>query len=60
MMLELEELLGPRAQDVRVVDIAGEPVLERKYGARIPVLTIDGDFVCDYRLDRDRIREWMK
>jgi hypothetical protein len=60
MLHELAELLGPDVEKVQVVDISGDPTLERKYGMRIPVLTADGDFVCDYRLDRDRVREWMK
>jgi hypothetical protein len=60
MLLDLADLLGSKANDVQVLDISGDPTLERKYGTRIPVLTIDGEFVCDYRLDRDRVREWMK
>jgi hypothetical protein len=60
MLLELAELLGPKINEVQVVDITGDLHLERKYGTRIPVLTIDGDFVCDYRLDRDRVGEWLK
>ena len=53
---ELAELLGPAAAaTVQVVDIEGDPELERKYGARIPVLLADGEFVCAYRLDRERV-----
>ena len=54
---ELAELLGPAvAAAVQVVDIAGDPELERKYGTRIPVLLADGEFVCAYRLDVERVR----
>lgn len=60
MLLELAELLGPNIDQVQVVDITGDTQLERKYGTRIPVLTIDGDFVCAYKLDRERVGEWMK
>jgi hypothetical protein len=57
MLEELAELLGPEAAAaVQVVDIDGQPELERRYGTRIPVLTADGDFVCAYRLDGDRVR----
>jgi hypothetical protein len=57
MLEELAELLGPQAAAaVQVVDIAGEPELERRYGTRIPVLMADGEFVCAYRLDVDRVR----
>jgi Glutaredoxin-like domain (DUF836) len=55
MLEELSEVLGPQAP-VQVVDIDGEPELERKYGTRIPVLLADGEFVCAYRLDVDRVR----
>jgi glutaredoxin len=55
MLEELAELLGPQAA-VQVVDIDGEPELERKYGTRIPVLLADGEFVCAYRLDVERVR----
>ena len=60
MLHELAELLGPAAKDVGVVDISGAPTLERKYGTRIPVLTIDGEFVCDYRLNRERVKGWLE
>ena len=58
MLEELAEVLGPQAA-VQVVDIDGEPELERKYGARIPVLLADGEFVCAYRLDAQRVRAYL-
>jgi Glutaredoxin-like domain (DUF836) len=60
LMEELAELLGPAvAAAVQVVDIAGDPELERKYGTRIPVLLADGEFVCAYRLDVERVRAYL-
>jgi hypothetical protein len=57
MLEELAELLGPEAAAaVQVVDIDGQPELERRYGTRIPVLTADDAFVCAHRLDADRVR----
>jgi len=57
MLEELAQLLGPEAAAaVQVVDIEGQPELERRYGTRIPVLTADGEFVCAYRLDTERVR----
>jgi hypothetical protein len=59
LLLELAQLLGPQAAaGVQVVDIAGVPELERRYGERIPVLMADGEFVCAYRLDAGRVRAW--
>jgi glutathione S-transferase len=57
LLTELAELLGPAdAAQVSVVDIDQDPALVRKYGHRIPVLLADGEFVCDYRLDHERVR----
>jgi len=57
MLEELAALLGPEAAAaVQIVDIDGQPELEHRYGTRIPVLTADGDFVCAYRLDVQRVK----
>jgi hypothetical protein len=55
LIVELAPLLGP-VDRVMVVDISGDPELERRYGQRIPVLLADGEFVCAHRLDADRVR----
>lgn len=58
LLTELAEELPPaQAAGVSVVDVDQDPELVRKYGHRVPVLLADGDFVCDYRLDRARVRE---
>lgn len=60
LLEELAELLGPAAAAaVQVVDIEADPELERKYGTRIPVLLADGEFVCAYRLDPQRVRPYL-
>ncbi|HEY0943030.1 MAG TPA: glutaredoxin family protein [Steroidobacter sp.] len=57
MLHELAEELSPaEAARVKVVDIGQDPALERKYSLRIPVLLADDEFVCNYRLDRERVR----
>lgn len=57
LLMELAGELSPaEAAQVSVVDVDGDPELVRKYGHRVPVLLADGDFVCDYRLDRERVR----
>lgn len=56
LLQELSEMLDPQALGaLQVVDIEQDPELERRYGRRIPVLLADGEFVCDYRLDRARV-----
>jgi Glutaredoxin-like domain (DUF836) len=59
MIAELAAQLGPLAATVRVVDIDGDPDLERRFGHRIPVLAFDDEFVCAYRLDPDRVRAYL-
>ncbi len=59
MCAELALLLGPRAEAVQVVDVGSDPELEHRYGQRIPVLTVEGEFVCAYRLDTERLRPYL-
>jgi hypothetical protein len=57
LVADLATLLGPAAAaHVTLVDISGDPELERRYGQRVPVLMADGEFVCAYRLDARRVR----
>ena len=57
---DLAGLLGPVASaTVEVVDISDDEPLEARYSAKIPVLTADGDFVCCYRVDVERIRAYL-
>ena len=58
---ELALVLAPaEAARVEIVDIAGDPELERRYGHRLPVLLADGEFLCDYRLDRERLGPFLQ
>jgi hypothetical protein len=57
LLHDLAEMLSPeQASRVALVDISEDPALEARYGSRIPVLTADGEFVCAYRLDAERVR----
>ena len=60
MLRELVTLLGQDAEEVQVIDISEDADLERQYGTRIPVLLIDGEFICAYRLDRERVDTYLK
>jgi hypothetical protein len=56
MLEDLAAALGvDEAARVLVVDIETDPELTRKYALRIPVLAADGEFVCAYRLDMERL-----
>ncbi len=57
---ELAQMLDPALLgSVQVVDVGSDPALERKYGARIPVLMADDEFVCSYHLDRERVQRLL-
>jgi Glutaredoxin-like domain (DUF836) len=59
-MMELAAVLGPQAaNEVVVIDITDDDELERRYGAKIPVLTADDSFVCSYHLDHDRVAAYF-
>lgn len=60
LMADLELALGPTlAAGVQVIDISDDDELERRYGAKVPVLTADDEFVCAYYLDRDRVGAYL-
>ena len=59
MLAELTPLLQG-AVPVRLVDISGDDDLEARYGLRIPVLCDGETELCCYRLDVDRVAQWLK
>ena len=61
MVHELAALIGPEAAAaVRVVDVDSQPELAARYGRRVPVLTADDEFVCQYRLDAARVLAYLR
>lgn len=60
MVQQLAALLRDDAVQIEVVDVDGDPELARRYGQRIPVLCIDDEFVCAYRLDVARVRDRLE
>ena len=45
------DALAGRDVDLEEVDVTLDPVLERRYGERIPVLTVDGEELFEYFVD---------
>jgi hypothetical protein len=41
------------------VDVTLDPVLERRYGERIPVLALDGRELFEYVVERDVLEDWV-
>jgi hypothetical protein len=59
MLQALCDLLGEAAAQVAVQDVSEFPELEQKYGQRLPVLLVDGELVCCYRLDEQRVLAYL-
>ncbi len=53
----LRDALAGREVAVREVDVTLDPVLERRYGERIPVLALDGEELFEYFVDGDALAE---
>jgi Glutaredoxin-like domain (DUF836) len=54
-VLDLGQQLAPFAQDFEVRDVDADPDTRRRYGMKIPVLTVDGSPVCNGKLDGDAV-----
>jgi hypothetical protein len=60
MLSDLCNALGSQAaSEILVLDVDADPDTQRKYGQRVPVLLADGEFVCAYRLDEDRMKPYL-
>lgn len=55
MQAGLEDLLRERGLALVLVDVDGDPALAERYGQLVPVLTLDGETVCHYFLDRQAL-----
>ncbi len=50
----IEEIGGSEIPEIR--DIDTNPEWAEAFGTRIPVLEYDGEWLCDYHLDRAKVR----
>lgn len=55
-LTDLEALRLELRFTIRVVDISGDPELEARYRARIPVAEVGGRTAFKYRVDEERVR----
>jgi glutaredoxin len=53
----VHEALAGRDVELTEVDVTLDPVLERRYGERIPVLAVDGEELFEYAIDGRALRE---
>jgi len=56
MTQALERLRHELDLSYTTVDIECDPALVGRYGTRVPVLVGDGDEICYYFLEEDRLR----
>jgi Glutaredoxin-like domain (DUF836) len=52
----VREVQAELAFEVELVDIAGDPDLERRHREHLPVLEIDGERAFTYFVDADALR----
>jgi len=55
MRAGLEGLRADLDFALRVVDVDTDPALSSRYGRLVPVLTLEGDELCHYFLDREAV-----
>jgi glutaredoxin len=53
----VREALTGREAELAEVDVTLDPVLERRYAERIPVLALDGEELFEFHVDGDALRE---
>jgi glutaredoxin len=53
----VREVLAGRDVRLREVDVTLDPLLERRYGERIPVVALDGEVLFEYAVDPDGLRD---
>jgi hypothetical protein len=59
LIAELEPIIAGRAR-IDVVDISEDETLSRRFGLLIPVLMHEGEELSRYRLDRNRLTEFIE
>jgi glutaredoxin len=53
----VQQALAGRDAELEEVDVTLDPVLERRYGERIPVLAVDGEELFQYVVDARALAE---
>lgn len=63
MRAALEPLARTAGARVTEIDVDAEPALEARFGDLVPVLLLggpDGEALCHYRLDRERVERALR
>ncbi|MGD8977723.1 MAG: glutaredoxin family protein [Gammaproteobacteria bacterium] len=59
MLTELRPLLEGTDADLEVVDVDGDEDLRIRYGHKVPVLVVDDEEVCHFRLIPERVTDLL-
>ncbi len=60
LIAELGAFAADRGLAVAVRDVDGDPQMARRYGHRVPVLTLDGEPVCHGHLDLPELERLLR
>lgn len=59
MRADLQLLLAASRATVELVDVDDDPVLEARWGDKVPVLLAGEQELCHHRLDRAALAQWL-
>jgi len=59
MLQDLMQLNAIYSFEIKIVDIREDPIHEKRYGPRIPVLMADGVELCHFTLDREKVISFL-
>jgi len=60
MVQELGRWLAAGGPTAEVRDVDDDPETKRRYGLKVPVLTLDGEIVCHGRFDADELERLLR
>jgi len=60
MLLSLKQLSKSYPFEIRTIDIRDDPLLVERYGPRIPVLVVNGEELCHFTLDDEKVTSYLK
>ena len=60
MLQELNQLKPSYSFSLKTIDIRDHPDLTKQYGSRIPVLVANGEEICHFTLDTERVTSCLE
>ncbi len=60
MKQELDRLMSGKSYKCHVINVDSDPALKQRFGARIPVLVSGGQELCESRLDKAVLLQYLE